>query len=97
MNLPELDWSDTKEANCTNTTSSRVSPHFLSSLAASLALYNITKHTQGFSICFIIKNPFNSPRITFNLETNFIFKGNNSVISVLYTLIKHATINQSDP
>ena len=29
-------------------------------------------------------------------KTNFISKANNSVVSMLYTLIKHATISQSE-
>ena len=27
-----------------------------------------TEHSQGFSVCIIIKNPLNSPRITFNFQ-----------------------------
>ena len=59
-------------------------------------LYNRTGHSQDFSICFIIKNSLNSPRITFNFKTNFFSKANNRVVSMLYTLIKHATISQSE-
>ena len=33
-----------------------------------LSVYNRTEHGQGFSICFTIKNPLNSPRITFNFQ-----------------------------
>ena len=41
-------------------------------------LYNKTEHSEGFSICFIMENPLNSPRITF--KTNFISRANNSVV-----------------
>ena len=47
-------------------------------------LYNRTKHSQGFSICFIINNSLNSRRINFNFQQNFICKANNSVVSMLY-------------
>ena len=43
-----------------------VSPNFLSALATSQALCNRTEYSQGFLICFMIKNPFNFPRITFS-------------------------------
>ena len=57
-----------------HSTTSRVSPHFLSALAASCALYNRTEQSQGFSICFIIKNPLNSPSITFNFQNKLYFQ-----------------------
>ena len=53
---------------------SRVSPHFLSALAASCVLYNRTEHSQGFSICSIIKNLLNSPCITFNFQNKLYFQ-----------------------
>ena len=37
-------------------------------------LYNRTEHSQGFSICFIIKNPLNSPSITFNFQNKLYFQ-----------------------
>ena len=43
-------------------------------LAASCVLYNRTKHSQGFSICFVIKNPSNSPRIAFNFQNKPFFQ-----------------------
>ena len=36
-------------------------------------LYNRTEHSQGFSICFIIKNPLNYPSITFNFQNKLYF------------------------
>ena len=33
-----------------------------------------TEHSQGFSICFIIKNPLNFPRITFNFQNKLYFQ-----------------------
>lgn len=36
---------------------SSVSPYFLSALVAFLVLHNTTEHSQGFIICFVIKNP----------------------------------------
>ena len=50
-------------------------------------LHQLQEHSQGFSVCIIIKNPLNSPRITFNFQ--------NGVVSMLYTLIEHATVSQS--
>ena len=50
------------------------------------------RETLDVSICFITKNPFNSPIF----KTNFIFKVNNSVVSMLYTLVKHTTMSQSE-
>ena len=44
-------------------------------------LYNITEHSQGFSICFIIKNPLNSPRITFNFQNKFLIPKRTTVSS----------------
>ena len=66
------------------------------SVECSSRFLNRTEHNQGFSICFIIKNTLNSPSITFNFKKNFTSKANNSVVSMLYTLIKHATISQSE-
>ena len=43
-----------------------VSPYFSSALAALFVPCNRTLHTQGFFICFIMKNPLNSQRISFN-------------------------------
>ena len=37
-------------------------------------LYNRPEHNQDFSICFIIKNPLNSPRITFNFQNKLYFQ-----------------------
>ena len=37
-------------------------------------LYIRTEHIQGFSIYFIIKNPLNSPRITFNFKNKLSFQ-----------------------
>ena len=37
-------------------------------------LYNRTEHSQGFSICFIIKNPLNYPSITFNFQNKLYFQ-----------------------
>ena len=37
-------------------------------------LYNRTEHSQGFSICFIIKNLSNSPSITFNFQNKLYFQ-----------------------
>ena len=48
--------------------------NFFRALAASWVLYNRTQHSQGFSICFIIKNPLNSLRITFNLQNKLYFQ-----------------------
>ena len=31
-------------------------------------LHQLQEHSQGFSVCIIIKNPLNSPRITFNFQ-----------------------------
>ena len=54
---------------------SRISTHFLSALAASSSLlYNRTEKSQGFSICFIKKNPLNSPRIPFNFQNKLYFQ-----------------------
>ena len=55
-----------------------------------------TRRSLPTSSCFIIKKPLNSLSITFNFKTNFIPKANNSVVSMLYTLIKHASISQSE-
>ena len=33
-----------------------------------------TEHSQGFSICFIIKNPLNSSSITFNFQNKLYFQ-----------------------
>ena len=48
--------------------------HFFRALAASCVLYNRTEHSQGFSICFIIKNPLNSLSITFNFQNKLYFQ-----------------------
>ena len=53
-------------------------------------IYNRTEHSQGVCICFIIKRPLNSPRITFNFSKKFYFQANNGTVSMLYTLIEHA-------
>ena len=53
-------------------------------------IYNRTEHSQGVCICFIIKRPLNSPRITFNFSKKFYFQTNNGTVSMLYTLIEHA-------
>ena len=37
-------------------------------------LYNRAEHSHGFSICFIIKNPLNSPSITFNFQNKLYFQ-----------------------
>ena len=46
-------------------TQSSVSPYFLSALGASKTFYNTTAQSQGYCICFTIKNPLSSSRITF--------------------------------
>ena len=53
-------------------------------------IYDRTEHSQGVCICFIIKRPLNSPRITFNFSNKFYFQANNGTVSMLYTLIEHA-------
>ena len=53
-------------------------------------IYNRTEHSQGVCICFIIKRPLNSPRITFNFSKKFYFQVNNGTVSMLYSLIEHA-------
>ena len=47
---------------------------FFRALAASYVLYNRTEYSQGFSICFIIKNPLNYPSITFNFQNKLYFQ-----------------------
>ena len=47
----------------------------LRALAAPLEPYNRTEHShQGFSICIILNNPLNSPRITFKFQNNLYFQ-----------------------
>ena len=48
--------------------------HFFRALAASYVPYNRTEHSQGFPICFIKKNPLNSPSITFNFQNKLYFQ-----------------------
>ena len=59
---------------CSVLKQSNVSFHFLSALAASCMLYNRTEHSQGFFICFMVKNPLNSPCITFNFQNKLSFQ-----------------------
>ena len=53
---------------------SGLSTHLFRALATSCVLYNRTEHSQGFSICFIIKNPLNYPSITFNFQNKLYFQ-----------------------
>ena len=48
-----------QEVTTKHSTTSRFSPY------TSFVLYNRTEKSQGFFICFMIKNPLNSRRITF--------------------------------
>ena len=61
-------------------------------------LCNRREHSQGFFICFIIKNLSKSPHITYyyKLLTNLNFHVTKHVFSMLYTVIKNATIGQSE-
>ena len=43
-----------------------------SALAAFCVLYNRTEHSQVFSVCFMIKNPINSSRITLSLTLSLL-------------------------
>ena len=46
---------------------------------------------------YFLTNPLNSPRASLSIfKTSFISKANNSGVSMLYTLIKHATRGQSE-
>ena len=51
-----------------------VSPYFLSALTASWALYNRTKHSWDFFICFMIKIYY------FAHKFGFIFKINSAYV-----------------
>ena len=53
-------------------------------------IYHRTEYSQGVCICFITKSPLNSPRSTFNFSKKLYFQTNNSIVSMLYTLIEHA-------
>ena len=57
--------------------------HFFRALTASCVLFNNTEHSQGFSICFITKNPLNSLRITFNFQNKLYFQCKSQSINVV--------------
>ena len=40
------------------------------------------KHSQGFSICFIISNPLNSPLITFNFQNKLFFQSEQQFVGI---------------
>ena len=57
-------------------------------------LYNRREHSQGFLICFMIKNPIISPGIPVNFQTKpFFSKEVKMASAVLSSLIKHAKIS----
>ena len=62
----------------------------LSALTDTQVIYHRTEYSQGVCICFITKSPLNSPRSTFNFSKKLYFQTNNSIVSMLYTLIEHA-------
>ena len=51
--------------------------------------YKIKEHSQGFFICFMMKNRFNSPRLTSNFQNTAW-----QLTSVFNTLIKHPSFFQ---
>ena len=53
-------------------------------------IYLRTEYSQVVCICFITKSPLNPPRFTFNFSKKLYFQTNNSIVSMLYTLIEHA-------
>ena len=40
------------------------------------------KHSQGFSICFIISNHLNSPLITFNFQNKLYFQSEQQSVGI---------------
>ena len=63
-----------KQCRCVRRNTRRIKNHFFRALAASCVLYNRTEHSQGLSICFMIKNLLNSPCITFNFQNKLYFQ-----------------------
>ena len=59
-------------------------------LSVSSYFLSVLEHSQGFFICFMIKNPLNSPRIAFYFPKQTLFSQRTKVSSACYTLIKHA-------
>ena len=58
-------------------------------------LYNRTEHSRGFFICFLIKNPFISPRIHPHIKNKLSFPNEQEWRpACICTLIKHAKISQ---
>ena len=49
-----------------------------------------TEHSQGFFICFTIKNPLNSPRIAFYFPKQTLFSQRTKLSSACYSLKTHA-------
>ena len=47
-------------------------------------------HSQGFSICFIMNNPLNSPLITLNFQNKLYFQS--ELQNRQHALIQHATM-----
>ena len=63
---------------------------------STLQRYNRSEHRQSFFICFLIKNPLISPRISLKFLKQTIGRWRGSFSSVFYTLIKHEfSTNQS--
>ena len=67
--------------------------HFFRALTASCVLFNNTEHSQGFSICFITKNPLNSLRITFNFQNKLYFQSKSQSINVVTSGTKQLCIS----
>ena len=80
-------WGETLDhVSCT-------SLHFFLALTESCVLFNNTEHSQGFSICFITKNPLNSLRITFNFQNKLYFQSKSQSIYVVTSGTKQLCIS----